>query len=338
MYHSRFKGTHYQAGFRYGSMLYNHGAILKEKHIFNLTEEKIKFGKECIKVCCKVYPEILEEMKGIADGQKMEFEKFASFIFGMYCFTLDNLCTCFAFQDDNNIVFGRNSDFITKLKKLYESCFYHLDNSYSFIGNTTSMVQIEDGVNEYGLAIGLTFIYPALIRPGLNAGLLVRYILERCKTVKEALAALQILPIASNQTLTMIDKTGDMLVVECNNECIVEIRPDRNKRFVATANNFNSPQMEKYKNPEGNDLRSSERYQVAYETLNKAEYYSVELAKDLLAGKYGFMCQYEHKNLYDTVWSSIFDLKNNKIYRVEGNPSRKRFIEDIRLKFNKSIL
>lgn len=34
----------------------------------------------------------------------------------------------------------------------------------------------------------------------------------------------------------------------------------------------------------------------------------------------------------DTVWSVIYDLKNKKIYRVEGNPSRKKFIEDKRFK------
>ena len=30
---------------------------------------------------------------------------------------------------------------------------------------------------------------------------------------------------------------------------------------------------------------------------------------------------------------TIFDIKNKKIYRCEGNPSRKRFVEDKRLNF-----
>ena len=32
----------------------------------------------------------------------------------------------------------------------------------------------------------------------------------------------------------------------------------------------------------------------------------------------------------DTVWSVIYDVKNNKILRSEGNPSRKRYKEDKR--------
>jgi len=46
-----------------------------------------------------------------------------------------------------------------------------------------------------------------------------------------------------------------------------------------------------------------------------------------------FICQYDRKTNADTVWSVIYDIKNKKIYRVEGNPSRKQFKEDTRLKF-----
>lgn len=61
--------------------------------------------------------------------------------------------------------------------------------------------------------------------------------------------------------------------------------------------------------------------------------YSLELAKGILCGQYGFMCQYDRKTNADTVWSVIYDIRNKKIYRVEGNPSRKKFKEDVRLKF-----
>lgn len=47
----------------------------------------------------------------------------------------------------------------------------------------------------------------------------------------------------------------------------------------------------------------------------------------------GFMCQYYRKTDADTVWSVIYDITNNDIYRVEGNPRRKEFKKDTRLKF-----
>jgi hypothetical protein len=34
---------------------------------------------------------------------------------------------------------------------------------------------------------------------------------------------------------------------------------------------------------------------------------------------------------FETIWSSIFDLNTLKMYRAEGDPRRKKFIEDNRL-------
>ena len=46
------------------------------------------------------------------------------------------------------------------------------------------------------------------------------------------------------------------------------------------------------------------------------------------------MCQYDRRKGADTVWSVVYDVKNKKIYRVEGNPSRKPYKEDLRFKFS----
>ena len=56
----------------------------------------------------------------------------------------------------------------------------------------------------------------------------------------------------------------------------------------------------------------------------------IEATEQLLKGNYGFMCQYDAPD-FETVWSSVFDLKNLKIYRAEGDPRKKKFIMDSRL-------
>lgn len=334
MYHARFKKTHYEAGYKWGSLLYKNGNIISNQHTFVITKERKEFAKKCLPIYEKYYPEILEEIKGIADGQKSSYEDLYTFLVSMYCFEFNNHCTCFAFKNDDNIIFGRNSDFLVSLEKLYMNCLYNLDNSYAFNGNTTAFIQMEDGVNEFGLAIGLTFVYPKIKQAGFNAGMLVRYLLEKCKTTKEVISKLKELPIASAQTLTIVDKTGDMAIIECNPKNTEIIRPNEDGNFVATANNFNSLKMKEYRNIGIDDWNSDERYKVAYSSLKEHKNkYSLELAKFILAGKFGFMCQYNRKANADTVWSVIYDLKNCKIYRVEGNPSRKQFKEDTRMKF-----
>lgn len=335
MYHGKFKGTHYEVGYKWGNLLLKLGKKIDFCPTFQLTKEKYAFASECLKEYKKYFPEILEEIQGIADGNDVSVQTLHSILFCMYCFEFDNKCTCFAFSTDSEIVFARNSDFLVSLEKLYMNCIYHLKDSYSFNSNTTAYVQMEDGVNEHGLAVGLTFVYPKIRKPGLNSGMLVRYLLEKCRTTKEAVAELHRLPIASAQTITIADKDGEIAVVECNPENIVVIRQEQNEQFVATANNFNSPQMQPYRNPDIDDWRSIDRYQTAYNSLkNNNENYSITFAQSVLAGKYGFMCQYDRKKNADTVWSVVYDLKRKQIWRVEGNPSRKKFKEDARMKIH----
>lgn len=58
---------------------------------------------------------------------------------------------------------------------------------------------------------------------------------------------------------------------------------------------------------------------------------SIETVKNLLTGKYGFMCQYDDQPDFETVWSSVFDLKSLNVYRAEGDPRKKKFVADRRL-------
>lgn len=334
MYHGRFKGNHYNAGYKWGELLYKNNNIISNKHTFIITEERKNFAKQCLPIYEKYYPEILEEIKGIAEGQKSSYEDLYTFLLSMYCFEFDNHCTCLVLKNENNIIFGRNSDFLVSIENLYMNCLYKLENSYAFNGNTTAFVEMEDGINEYGLAIGLTFIYPTITKAGFNSGMLVRYLLEKCKTTNEAIEILKTLPIASQQTLTIADSIGNIVVVECNAKSIEIIKPNEDGNFVTTANEFNSKRMKKYNNYNVDSWRAEERYFTSYNALKENNHnFSIELTKDILSGKYGFMCQYNRKTNADTVWSVIYDIKNKKIYRVEGNPSRKQFKEDTRLKF-----
>ncbi|GAA0225014.1 carcinine hydrolase/isopenicillin-N N-acyltransferase family protein [Metaclostridioides mangenotii] len=130
------------------------------------------------------YPEIVQEVKGVAHGNETSF---CRMLFSMYCFEFNNKCTCFAINNKEKILFGRNSDFLVSIEKLYMNCLYNSNNVYSFNGNTTALVQMEDGVNEEGLAVGLTFVYPKLRKPGFNSVILVRYFLKNVKLRKRQL-------------------------------------------------------------------------------------------------------------------------------------------------------
>jgi len=333
MIHARFTHTPYEAGYRWGKRLYDHGFHIHQNTHFVIDEKRKNFASLCMPIYERYAQNILSEIKGIADGQKMPFEELCAFLFSMYCFDLDHHCTCFACYDDDHIFLARNSDFLTEMEQQYMNCLYQCSDMIPFQANTTAFVQMEDGMNAYGLAVGLTFVYTNQRKPGLNGGMLIRYLLEHCRNVKDACAILQRIPIASSQTLTMADSQGNLLVVECMPDHIETIKPNQNKPFVAGVNRFQTSTLKQFHVQGVDDWRSMERYQTVRNTLHQhASDFSLQLVEDILSGNYGFMCQYDRKQGADTVWSVVYDVKANAIYRVEGNPSRRAFKEDLRWK------
>lgn len=323
MYHSRWKNNHYSAGFSYGSRLYKNDVKIEFEKF--LTDEKIKYGKEVFHIYNEHYPEIIEEIQGFADGQKYDFDKVFAFLTEMYVFTYDTHCSMIAFSNNNGIYFARNSDFIIEVEKLSDSAYYKLDKGYSFIGNTTAMIEIEDGVNEKGLACGLTFVYPTVKGLGFNAGLLVRYILEKCETVEEVKSFLENVPIGSSQNIIAVDRYGKVLFAELNSQC----KDIQIGHCAFKTNHFVTNKLKSYQYDVKDDIYSHKRY-VTLENQS-LEKYTIDDVFDLLKGKRGFLCQYNRRNGFDTIWSSVYDIKNKVIYRCEGNPHRRKYQEDKRL-------
>ena len=58
----------------------------------------------------------------------------------------------------------------------------------------------------------------------------------------------------------------------------------------------------------------------------------ISCIEEILKGRHGYMSQYEKGLNFETIWSSVFDLDTLDIYRAEGDPRRKKYISDERLK------
>lgn len=65
-----------------------------------------------------------------------------------------------------------------------------------------------DGMNADGLVASMTFGGSPAQGPGFSIILVVRYILETCSQVSDAVAALCRIPVALSQNVTVLDKTG----------------------------------------------------------------------------------------------------------------------------------
>jgi predicted choloylglycine hydrolase len=65
-----------------------------------------------------------------------------------------------------------------------------------------------DGMNEAGLVASLTFGGSTVQGAGFSIILMLRYVLETCNSVPEAIEALRGIPIAQSQNLMLLDRSG----------------------------------------------------------------------------------------------------------------------------------
>ena len=248
-------------------------------------------------------------------------------------------CIAFAYAKDGRILYGRNNDLPPYLREGSKSEIYAPKNGnrFNITITTSSFINGEEGLNEYGLAVAMTFVMTSLdkIQAGFNSCFIVRYLLEKVGNTEQAVSLLMELPIASNCNILLADKSGDMAVVECTpfKKKIRDAESFKNGRIVCTVNSFTSDEMKPYDDANGDDYDSHKRYQVVIDSFAsgriKEDY--IETTKQLLKGDYGFMCQYDNEPDFETVWSSVFDLESLNVYRAEGNPRKKKFMMDNRL-------
>lgn len=342
MYHLRLKGDHYQMGVKRGKIFQKANISFPLK----LDDFQINHGKQSEELLRKFFPEVCDEIKGVSDTIGANYLHFATWMLCMGCcmYNLEHNipvevrgCTAFAYSGSGRIIYGRNNDLPPYLRNGSSSEIYAPINGNRFNITTSSFINGEEGLNEHGLAVAMTFVMTDLkkIQPGFNSCFVVRYLLEKAGNTEEAIKMLMNLPVASNCNILLADKSGKMAVIECTPlvKRIREAEDYVNGSIVCTVNSFTSDEMEEYDDGNGNDYNSHERYRVvinSFQSKNIKDDF-IKTTEQLLKGDYGFMCQYDNEPDFETVWSSIFELESLMIYRAEGDPRKKKFIIDSRL-------
>ena len=185
MYHLRLKGAHYQMGVRRGRIFQKCGVTFP----LHLDRFQLAHGKQSEALLREFFPEVCAEIRGVSDTIGADYDTFAAWMLCMGCcmYNLDaNIpvelrgCTAFACVKDGRVLYGRNNDLPPYLKKGSKSELYAPLGGNRFILTTSSFINGEEGLNEHGLAVAMTFVMTPLarIRPGFNSCFIVRYLLE----------------------------------------------------------------------------------------------------------------------------------------------------------------
>lgn len=106
----------------------------------------------------------------------------------------------------------RNYDFPATLseRKLLLSNW----NGTRVIAMTDCIWGVLDGINEHGLAVSLAYGGGSSYGEGFAITLVLRYVLEFCQTVAQAITALKRIPVHMTYNVTLLDKQGITRTVE----------------------------------------------------------------------------------------------------------------------------
>lgn len=329
MHHPRLTGTYHEIGLKYGVSLKKRGFQLPK-----LDDERAGLGLRCESEVRRVFPEILEEVRGLANGLQEQYETVAAFLLTIG-YGRPVGCSSFACVDDSRVVFGRNYDFYFRLAKYAESYITRPKGARTSLANTDIFLGREDGVNEEGVAIAIHFVAAQLGTPGLNFPIVVRYVLDRCSNADEAVDFLTHVKFMTANNYVVADKGGRMAVVEASPANVRVRRPDEGEKFVVATNHFIHPDMKQFEDLTKRDPDSELRYSTILRSLREVRGRVTEsVAKRILSNHEGRVCSHLDYIQLGTLWSQISDLKSLSILRAEGQPCKTKYRTDKRLRSN----
>ena len=175
------------------------------------------------------FPEIIDEIEGFAEVLGISADD-ALKIYSNYGLagensgTLFGNCTLFAIDREKsangNILIGRSYEFLHSFSEIAITGIKP-DGGYSSVGCSQFYLGRVDGINEYGLFIGIASSFSKNKNPdGFLFPIIVRAILDKAKNVEEAIEILNRAPKTEGNNYLIADKSGKAAIVE-----VVPLRP-----------------------------------------------------------------------------------------------------------------
>ncbi len=242
-------------------------------------------------------------------------------------------CTTFVIKSENNLIFGRNLDWVSEngiivvnqKNQLKESLVFPPDEPITWTSKYGSVTFNQfgkelpyGGINEKGLVIEIMVAdaeYPeADNRRAVNELQWVQYQLDNASNIDEVIANDKIIRLSKvNQELHFLvaDKNGDIAVIEFIKGKMT-VYKDSKLLFPVLENDTYETSLKKYKNEKNNRFCKAARKVETYNEKTNISVidYSFEILKDVAI---------------NGSWSIVYDIKNMTIdFVTKSNRERKK--------------
>lgn len=298
----RVSGSHYRMGYRHGRQ-----AESLRPHILRAITAGFdrlaadrpdqafeQLAQETRHLWQTVDPALVEMIRGLADGLRLEFERLLRY--NLVAFLRDALttrqgCTTWAATGpatiDGVTILAKNRDYREEHLPLQIviQAEPEMGYRYTYVTSAGSPGVFVAGFNEAGLAVVDTHVSSTDVGPGLPAYALSMHILEEHRTVRSALAYLQAAPRLGRNNLLLADSGGDIALFEMGHHHCGLIEAERG--LLVNTNHFISPVMRPFfVDTEPESLRGNSVARCQYLTRALSEAHGridIPLAQRLLA-------------------------------------------------------
>ena len=322
-----FKGNFFEIGQQLGKIYKANGMNFDRIKIDSALYQKQ------LEVYKKHYPEMLEELRGIASGgnfneAKLIYDFITNEIFYYRkSFGLDKACTIFGHKVNNNLFVGRNYDWLPESGKIFEAYKVVNPERNSFIAVTDMGVvsparanpkyffyNADDTINSKGLFVGITFAYADYWAYGVSCIHMTKIIAETCETVKDAVKVFEKIPLCCPKNFFIADKNGDMATIEHTSKKFKVLYP-KDDTLIQT-NHYVDSELAK-EDTVLNRVPSHNTFIRYYETLQKINLekgkFNLNSAIKILGRRGSYTCQ-DFSGI-KTIWTLALDMTNKK-YRI----------------------
>ena len=325
MYRIKLSGTYYQMGLQHGRLLREVGFGLPppEKRVLH-------FARRCEQIIGQYMPELLDEMRGVADGAEIDYDTIMT-LTTTAPFALDEIPGCSIVvvmperTADGRMIIGRNFDMFEDVSKEGATTYLtYPEGYYASVGNCDIWVGRWDGLNEAGLFTATTALFlpnPRPSLPGLVGWFTGRYILDHFATIDEAVEFVQSLPSTASGGRVIADRSGKAVVIESSAEGR-QIRYPEDGLLMLT-NHAVCPMFAGKDCANEGYADSRARYHQLYELLHVESVIGVENVKKAMSDHEAGICSHKVDSSGrkdSTIWSMVAQPGARCMDIAEGHP------------------
>ena len=330
MYRIKLSGTYYEMGLEHGRSLREVGFSLPPPE-----KKTLHFAKRCEEIIGQYMPELLDEIRGVADGAEIDYDTIMT-LTTTAPFDPDEMpgCSIVAVMPERTVdgrtIIGRNFDMFEDVSKEGATTYRtYPEGHYASVGNCDIWVGRWDGLNEAGLFTGATALClpsPKPPLPGPVGWFTGRYMLDRFAAVDEAVEFIRSLPSTGSGGRLIADSSGRAVVIESSAEGR-EIRYPEDGLLILTNHAVCPAFAGKDRDSEGY-ADSRARYTQFYELLHGTKVIGVRKVKNAMSDHEVGVCSHKVDSSGrkdSTIWSVVARPGKREVDIAEGHPCRVKY-------------